>query len=282
MKAKVPVLICLLVILTLTAAGITQAQRPGGRPTPSGGQRPDLQITPAATLGSVILPTAPDLSGLQATLTALSPAFDGTLSIPVTIPPMNSSEEAEAVITDFASVHLGLALDLLYAGQYGGGRLATQSSDDALDAVLAQLPAEVQQYLAALQNLSGDAYWGVFASGVGAAGLGDCTGPNCSIDMDNLDFYITNVSGGLYALYTAAAPASAADALNLVLAVYPGLADAGLQQITTEAGYAFEAVGLSGSSATSSLYYAGTISSGGQTLVYALIAVGQGYVDLMR
>lgn len=224
----------------------------------------------------------PDTSGLQATLTAISPAFDGTLTIPVTIPPMNSSAEAEAVISDFASIHLGAAFDPLYAGQYGGGRLAAQSSSDSLDAVLAQLPAEAQQYISALQNLSGEAYWGVFSNGVGAVGLGDCTGTNCSIDMDNLDFYITTISGGLYAVYTPAAPASAADALNLIVAIYPGLTDAGLQQVSTETGYVFEAVGVSGSTATTSLYYAGTISSAGQTLVYTLVAVGQGYVDLMR
>jgi hypothetical protein len=87
----------------------------------------------------------------------------------------------------------------------------------------------------------------------------------------------------VYSVYAASAPADASAALNLINSVYPGLAGLEWQPYTAQQGYAFYSMAAAGNGRgqnTIKLVYAGVVDPNGQALVYALVAVGEGYVQM--
>jgi hypothetical protein len=281
----------ILMAAALFGAGTAYAQRPGGgggRPTPSGGGgdagRPTREAPVFATPAATFAIPADGANFLTPQATFAFPDGIPTLQIPT------GSSEAEVAVSNFASIYLGIQPDLLYAGNLsesasGGAGKLLDSGTASLEAIMSQLPAEAQTFLASASSMSGAMYWGVWQTGAGIVAVGDCTSnPNCTISMDDLHVYLTQSSGGLYSTYTKTVPASAADALNLILATYPGLNGLAFKSSSyTSTGYAFQSEVVSlGSSSTIEIVYAGVVNSGGQSLVYAWVAVGEGYVGIAR
>jgi hypothetical protein len=169
------------------------------------------------------------------------PEIVPTLQIPV------GSSAAEVAVTSFASIHLGIDPTLLYAGDLkasastASGKLSADGTA-ALEAILSQLPAEVQTFIDSASSASGAVYWGVWQTGAGVVAAGDCTSnPNCTVSIDNLSFYIMESAAGVDAVYTTGAPANATDALNMILGMYPGLTGLTFEPSSVESGYAFQA-----------------------------------------
>ncbi|MEO8609836.1 MAG: hypothetical protein ABI690_18230 [Chloroflexota bacterium] len=283
--------ISVLMIVVLMGVGTASAQRPGGgRPTPSGSggdtsgstkptREAPVFATPAATL---VLPAGG----------GNFPTLQGTLTLPSSIPTLQiptGSSEAEAAISNFGSMYLGIQQHLLYAGDLtdslnSASGKSGSTGEASLQASLDQLPSELQGFLTSAESMSGAMYWGVWQTGSAAVAVGDCTdNPNCTITIDNLNVYLTQSSGGLYMTYTKSAPASSSDALNLILATYPGLNGLTFDPGSyTSTGYAFQSnVVKLGSTSTIEIVYTGVVNSGGQSLVYAWVAVGEGYVGIV-
>ncbi len=273
-----------LIIMTGTVA----AQRPG-RATPvatvdrSGAS---VQRTPISTPNAA-QPTRQKPAGTGGVISTSVATFSvplnltltprGTLSVPA------SSDEAKTVINSFSSIYLGMAYDFLYAGSLEG------SSSANWDAFVAKLPANVQSYIATFSSAAGGAYWGLFKNGMGMTAIGDCTSnPNCTISMDSLNVYLTSASSGVYSVYTAGTANNANDALNVIHNTYPGLNAVALQAVTTTQVYLFQAVdygtGVSNKQVTAStrIYVAGVVKAGTQSLVYAVVGVGDGYVGMIQ
>lgn len=308
MRRLTPVLLVALIFAAFVIITLpTAAQRPG-RATPAatverGGN--SANRTPIATI---------DRSGSSANRTPIATPDSGsptrerpdttsptltpfvTFSIPsnpaitprATRQQPASSAEADAALNGFASTYLGTGYAWLYTGNLDSSN-ASPEAVAAWNAAVAQLPAEVQSYIALFSNAAAGSYWGVFQTGSGMVTVGDCTNnPNCIVTIDNLDFYLTSASAGVYTSYMAGAVSSANDALNLIHATYPALSGIALEAVSAEQGFAFQAVTYGTSTgnqqvqATSRIYIAGAIAAGNQALVYAVVGVGDGYVNLMR
>ncbi len=269
--------------------GQRQTPTPGGEGSGRGGGRGQRtsEVTPAAPQGT------PDRSGSstnpQATIER--PSFSFTPGASVAFPTFSltlpfeasSSTEAESAINGFAGTHLSTAYNLLYAGALTSSSLSPEATA-ALQSYLAALPAEVQNYINLILSGSGAAYWGVFQNGMGVVALASCAdNPNCQVTQESITLYITSSSAGVYSVYTAGAAADQNSALSMILATYPGLNGLTFTAVTdTSQGYAFQATGFSrsGTQAVTTVYYAGVIPSGGQSLIYAIVGVGEGYAGV--
>ncbi len=275
----------MLVLMTGTAA----AQRPG-RPTPVATlDRSSINTnrtpiaTPNAAQPTFQRPTTG--SALSIVVPTFSLPINLTLTPHDTLSLTGASEEAATVVNSFASSYLGTSYTFLYSGS-----LSDSNTSENWDAIMAQLPANIQSYITTFTSAAAGSYWGAFQTGIGIVAVGDCTNnPTCTINMDNLNVYLTNASAGVYSTYTADTVASAGDALNLIHAVYPELNGVALQAISSDQGYVFQAVtyatGVSSTkqvTASSKLYAAGVINAGTQALVYAIVGIGDGYVGMMN
>ncbi len=285
------------IVFALTLAAITTpvaAQRPG-RPTPaatldrsgSSANRTPI-VTPNAAQPTRQRPNSGSTTGgapsTRTPIATFSVPLNLTLTPRGTLSVPGSSEEATTVINSFASTYLGTSYDFLYTGTLDGS-----SSSAKWDAFVAKLPDSVQSYITAFATAAGGSYWGLFKSGLGMTAIGDCTNnPNCTISMDNLNLYLTSASSGVYSVYMPGAAANATDALNMIHAVYPGLNTIALEAVTSNQGYAFQAVtygtGVNNKQVTAStrIYVAGVVKSGTQSLVYAVIGIGDGYVGMIQ
>lgn len=287
------VMLLLIGVGVLGLSGTVVAQRPG-RATPiatvdrsnAGANR-----TPIATPDPA-QPTRQRPNEASGSLTR-TPLALATFNLPVinlTLTPRGTfafagqSDEAEQVINSFAATHLGTSYDFLYAGAITGDATLEQ-----WDAYVAALPSEVQGYIATFASAAGGSYWGVFSSGMGMTAIGDCTdNPNCTISMDNLNVYLTSASAGIYAVYLPSTAANSSEALNLIYTAYPALVSVPLEAVSAESGYVFQSVGydtgVNGQQVTAStrIYAVGVVSAGTQSLVYASVGVGDGYVGKMN
>jgi hypothetical protein len=160
-----------------------------------------------------------------------------------------------------------------------------------VQALIAYLPAEMQAYVANLTTISGETYWGLLYGGFASVMVGDCSSGNCAVTADNLDVQLSSSAAGAYGLLTnAAAPTTPEQALALITQVYPKLDGLAFAQVTDiDSGFAFTATtaSLGYDAAThqpisaAKVVYAGVVSVNGQPFVYALVAVGEGYVALI-
>ncbi len=274
------------------ASSADQALRPTVAVTRSQPTRP--AITPRAPTSSgsgslgtpIAIPTierptggqlslTPQLPDISATLTAIG----GSIDFPVPGTPVSSNEASQA-ITTFASQQLGIGIDLLYAG----------TATSSVQSLLAQLPAEAQAAFSSEVSISGATYWGLLRNGSAALAVGDCTTGNCTITADTLDVQLTSSAAGLYALLSGAIPTTPADALNLIVQTYPALNGLPWTQVTDEeSGMAFTAITSTTRLdpttkkpvTTAKAVYAGVVASGQQSLVYALVSIGDGYVKIV-
>jgi hypothetical protein len=197
---------------------------------------------------------------------------------PVQPQPAPSAEAYEALVV-FANDQLGAVVEPLYAG------VAT----DNVQAVITYLPDEIEAFYLNSTSVSGATYWGLLNGGAAGVSVGDCGAGNCAITQDNLSLQLSSASAGAYGIFaSAAAPATAEDALALITRVYPKLEGLAFSQISdVEQGFAFTAtaagLGLDPNSSqplsVAKVVYAGVVSVNGQSFVYALVAVGEGYIE---
>lgn len=202
-------------------------------------------------------------------------------AVPVSASPAPSAEAYEAIVV-FANDQLGAVVEPLYAGD------ATAE----VQVLIANLPAEMQAYFLNTISISGATYWGLLNGGVAAVAVGDCTTGNCTVNADTLNVQLTSGSSGAYAIRAnTATPTTADAALALITDVYPRLEGLAFAQITDiDAGLAFKAttasVGIDTATgqpvSVAKVVYAGVIDVNGQPLVYALVAVGEGYVAVFQ
>ncbi len=204
----------------------------------------------------------------------------GDVTVTVTWPealgaPAGSAQAYEALVV-FANDQLGAVVQPLYAGVL---------TEDILLLVQQYLPDDLEAYLALLTGAQ--AYWGIVSGGVGAVAVGNCTA-EAPCALDDIPAALSTLSAGAFALAVAQpAPSDAAGALDLITTVYPALNGLEFSQIAdVETGLAFMAtaygVGVDESNqpvTAAKLIYAGVLQAEGQTVVYAMVAVGQAQVE---
>ncbi len=182
-----------------------------------------------------------------------------------------SSPEAYEAIVVFAHDQLGAVVEPLYAGAL------TQE----IAAYLLYLPDAIAAYASLFNDV--EAYWGLLRGGVAGVAIVDCAS-DMMCTVENLALELSDASGGLFALDVAAPlPADADSALNLITTVYPalnGLPFSQIIDIDEGIGFLATAYGVgaddSGQPLTvAKLIYAGVVDVEGQTMVYALVAVGE-------
>lgn len=220
-----------------------------------------------------------DVSATPVTTTEIGNVTTSS-SVPVSSAPAPSAEAYEAIVV-FANDQLGAVVEPLYAGVATG----------EVQMLISQLPAEMQAYFLNSLSVSGATYWGLLNGGVAGVAVGDCTAGDCTVNGENLTLHLSSGSSGAYAIRASAAmPATADEALALITQVYPRLEGLAFAQITDiDAGLAFTAttasMGVDPSSgqpvSTAKIVYAGVVGSNGQTLVYTVVAVGQGHVGAL-
>lgn len=189
--------------------------------------------------------------------------------------PASSAEAYEALVV-FASSQLGLVVQPLYAGAL---------TEDIVLLIQQVLPDELQAYAALLA--SAQAYWGIVTGGVGAVAVGDCSAETPCAPGD-IPAALSDAAAGVYALRVAQTmPADAAGALDLITTVFPALNGLAFAQVAdVETGLAFMAtaygVGVDADDhpvTVAKLIYAGVTPVEGQTVVYAMVAVGEAEIE---
>lgn len=195
-------------------------------------------------------------------------------------PPTPSAEAYEAIVV-FANDQLGAVVEPLYAG----------AATNSMETLMMYLPAEMQAYLLQATSISGESYWGLLNGGGAMVAVGDCTSGNCTVNADALSVQLSSASAGAYGIRANAAnPTTSQEALTLITQVYPklnGLAFAEISDI--EQGFAFTATTASmgfdtttrQSVSVAKVVYAGVVSVNNQPYIYALVALGEGYVNAM-
>ncbi len=204
-------------------------------------------------------------------------------SYPAETSPTPSADAYEALVV-FANDQLAVTVDPLYAGSFTGD----------VQTIMAYLPAEIQALLLNATSISGNAYWGLMAGGAGVVLVGDCaSSPSaCAVNSDNLTTQLSSASAGTYGfLVSAAAPTSADAALQLVTQVYPKFTGLSFAQVTdVETGYLFMATTASMGIdpvtyqpvSVVKVIYSGVVTVNGQSFVYTLVGIGEGYVNILN
>lgn len=265
-------------LLLLSVPELTSAQRGSLRPTPSG-----TPGAPALALPQATLPARPgratrtpiDTSSLPDSLPTLALSFP-TLNAPL------PSAEAQTAISQFNNDHLGAAIQIVYAG----------SATGSIEAVMQYLPADVQAAMLSASSISSATYWATLSNGAAMVAVGDCASnpAACAVSADGLSIQLSSAAAGLYGLLVDGSAASSQAALSLILATFPRLSGLSFLPISdVETGYGFSAVTATmGYDPTTrqpisvaEVVYAGTVSVSGKTFVYALAALGQGYVGVV-
>jgi hypothetical protein len=190
------------------------------------------------------------------------------------------SAEAYKSLVRFANDQMGAVVEPLYAGE-----LTTE--------VLAQidpLPDEIVDLLLGVTQASGAAYYGLLEGGVGSVVVGDCANEGiCELDDALLDTNLTTDATGLFGFnINAPMPTNTNAALVQLFQVFPKLEGLTFAQITNIDGYHFTAVtaGLGINEAGNSVSVPKAILTGivnieGRTVAYALVAVGDAFVELI-
>lgn len=195
-----------------------------------------------------------------------------------------SSPEAYAAITGFASTYLDVGVAPIYAGVVTGESAQSVSTieSSSIDQIMAQFPPEVQSMLATASQASGIAYWAILSDGTALIYIGECIGENCAVSIQNIQFHVINGSLGAYALYRSGTATSTEQALSMIASTYPAFAGKSMVAVEVEQGYAFTATGFDANSPTIQVIYTGVFSLNGQSVVYAVIGIGEGYAEIVR
>jgi hypothetical protein len=278
-------------------------------------ERPGLQITPPAVqLPEVSAPEVTVPSADSITLPAIDLPSYQSITVPDDLPTLNeledyllalestigevafdlsalddlaleTSPEAYAAIVAFASQHLGTLVSPLYAGVLSSEEVVVpESYNDLVAMVLTQFPEDMQAVIDQAATISGAGYWAIFPEGAATLYTGDCAdNPACTVAVDGLEFQLNNSAVGLYGLYgNFGTVLNADDALRAIQAAFPRLTGYPFTPIPVESGYAFAAViaDLERETANITLVYAGAVGYGDTSLAWALVALGDGYVQL--
>jgi hypothetical protein len=188
------------------------------------------------------------------------------------------SQEAYTAIVGFANVHLGKIIDPTYAQKVRTGIINDGTIPPSLTS---QLSPEAQALLNALEgsDLQGASYYALLPDGFGiVVSAEDCTGRNCTVDADTLQFTIESASMGAFVAYRQGNVTSPEAAFSAVINAYPILRTYSLQPVPVEVGYAYSAVDYNVSGGKG--YYAGVYNTGNSAIVYIVAAIGEGYLSL--
>ncbi len=209
----------------------------------------------------------------------------GDVTVNTTYPTVEAtpvpSAEAYQAVTVFANDQLGAVIQPLYAGE----------ATDQVQIAIQALPDEMEAFVLNAIPLGCADYWALLNGGVAGVMVGDCASGARAISSNALNAELSASSLGAYALYASAAvPTDAAGALALITQVYPalkGLAFAQITDLSTGLAFTATAAGLGTDPATGAslsvakVVYAGVVDVNGVPLVYAVVGVGQPYVDVI-
>ena len=191
-----------------------------------------------------------------------------------------SSAEAYTGLVGFGQTYLGTTIDPLYASSLNTAGMDMEFPAE-LTSITSELPVEV---VAILTTAEGLVYWGVYQPGAAAVYILLNCNDNCTVTMENIQATLTDGSLGVYSVYTETAVNNDADAQNLILNTYPLLGNYTFEPYAIEVGYAFTSSAVSqGSNLQATGFIAGVVDTdNGQSLVYVVYGVGEGYADLVR
>lgn len=199
-----------------------------------------------------------------------------TIDYTAAVDPVPSAAAYEAVVL-FANDQLAAVVEPQYAGD------ATTSIEE----VLALVPDEFEALLVGVLDLSCADYYALMTGGVSAVMVGDCS----QNAQPNLDWALTSAAAGAYGLRASSSvPTTDAEALALITTVYPkleGLAFAKVSNVTglaytaSTAGTGYDAV-TGAPVSVPKVVYAGVSDVGGVPFVYAVVFVGQSYVEAVN
>ncbi|RMG87698.1 MAG: hypothetical protein D6712_05200 [Chloroflexi bacterium] len=202
---------------------------------------------------------------------------------------LESSEEAYQVVVSFAAEQLGRVVSPIYAGSF------TTTVDDIttyedvyaelVSQVMNSLPVEMQTMLEGVSSLPATAYWGIFADGGGVVYVADCAGnPACAVDVDSLQLQLNTASVGTYVnFFSGTLPADDAGRIALLQSVYPALATYQFVPYSVEEATVYFALStqMEGQTAIVTVVYAGLVQVEDLVMAYAMVGLGDGYVQLM-
>lgn len=224
------------------------------------------------------------LPTVDLTMPAEMPAWDEIdfSQLPITLTwenPLETSQEAYSALVGFDNTYLGSGQSPTYAGMYS----STDGNADAYNAIVAQLPADIQTYVTMLGGSNAVTYWGTYPAGLGMVVVADCNLTQCTQNYESLQIQISQGAMGIYGEYQTTLPTSEQEALSQIISTYPLLGSATFYPYQTDSGYAFSAVSQAITRSNASIvgYYVGVIPLGNTAFVYAVVGVGDGTVAVM-
>ena len=192
------------------------------------------------------------------------------------IPAPESDPNATFALESFAETHLGIEVTPVYAGD----------ATAAVNTLVSQMPAEVQQVLK-VPAMATHSYWGLLNNGVALVSTSDCDVEQavCAApgSVADIELQMRSTALGTYAFRRAGEmPADAEAAQSMLLQQFPGLAEYDFKPLETEndAGYRFIATenAITGDDGQPRVAAQGVVVGvtqvGGQTIVYAAVALG--------
>lgn len=221
-------------------------------------------------------------------LTALIPSYDYVAYLWDSLPhPFVVELELASAATDyiaslgFADHYLNTAVYPIFASVFNDTQNVVQPArQDTMDAITSQFPTYLHPLFKDADSLGHMSYWGVLADGVSLIYTGQCQG-KCALEVDILQEQVNRGSLGAYAVYREGNPQTVQDITYLLYATYPELYQVGLAPIETEIGSAFKSITFNPDTSKLTGYYAGILPIDGQSIVYAVVVVGEDYVNLM-
>ncbi len=196
---------------------------------------------------------------------------------------LEPSPEAYALIVEFANVQLGKPVAPIYAGLLDSDAVVPEEYEMLVDMALALFVPDVQGILAMAADVSADGYWALFPDGVAVVYGVDCDQLDfCPVGMGTLQLQINFGSIGAYGFYTSRMPGNETDAMMAVLEAFPALGNYTLESWNAGIGYAFTGsnIDLETTTVAPAAVVAGIFEIEGLPFVYAMVAVGEGYVGL--
>ncbi len=196
---------------------------------------------------------------------------------------LEPSPEAYALIVEFANAQLGKQVAPIYAGLLDSDAVVPEEYEMLVDMALALFVPDVQGILTMAADVSADGYWALFPDGVAVVYGVDCEQLDfCPVGMGTLQLQINFGSIGAYGFYTSRMPGNETDAMMAVLAAFPALEGYTLESWNAGIGYAFAGsnINLETTTVAPTAVVAGIFEVEGLPFVYAMVAVGEGYVGL--
>ncbi len=221
-------------------------------------------------------------------LPALIPSYDyvayrwDTLPHPFVVELELASSATDYIASlGFADHYLNTAVYPIFASVFNDTRnVAQPTRQDTMNAITRQFPTYLHPLFKDADALGHMSYWGILADGVSLIYTGHCQG-KCALEVDELQEQVGRGSLGAYAVYREGNPQTVQDITYLLYATYPELYQVGLAPIETELGSAFKSISFNPDTSEFTGYYAGILPIDGQSIVYAVVVVGEDYINLI-